>query len=62
MGTGFRNSDEIKIEARWVGCRRSKNMSDLTEAVYAGGRSGWAEADLVGLVKESSVLTRTHGP
>jgi hypothetical protein len=27
-------------------------MSDLTEAVYAGGRSGWAEADLVGLVKD----------
>lgn len=27
-------------------------MSDLTEAVYAGGRSGWAEGDLVGLVKD----------
>lgn len=38
----------LPAEAGWRGDER---LVDLLEAVYAGGRSGWAEADLVPLIR-----------
>lgn len=35
-------------------------MSDLVEAIYAGGRSGWDEADVVALIQDA--YGREHGP
>ncbi|MVT52583.1 hypothetical protein GPL17_19055 [Bradyrhizobium yuanmingense] len=58
--SGFR---EIEIRqgshiGRPVG-QVSDSMYDLLEAVYAGGRSGWSEMDLIPLLAR---ISGTHGP